>query len=230
MKQVTLLIQGKILQSTYDFYYKSYPNIPIIVSTWENSDVTCDINTTLIKSKYPKDTGIQNKNLQIQSTIAGLSLVTTKYVIKLRGDEEYSNLKHAIDILLKNDDKILTSPVFFREWNMYPYHISDHILIGKTLNINKMFTEAAKNSVLGNDIYMHYDIPEQALCKFYIENREGVKLDNNSDNKKYMIKYFDIISLDNHIPYKIVANMQNKIWYNNFIPESEDSISEITQI
>lgn len=230
MEQVTLLIQGKVLQSTYDFYYKLYPTTPIIVSTWENSDVECDGNTTLIKSKYPDDFGHQNKNLQIQSTIAGLSFVTTKYVIKLRGDEEYSNLEHAIDILLKNDDKILTSPVFFRKWNKYPYHISDHILIGTTININTMFQAAARNSDLSNDIYIHYDIPEQALCKFYIEDREGVKLDNNYDNKKYMIKYFDIISLDNHIPYKIVANIQNKIWYNNFIPESEYSISEITEI
>lgn len=230
MEQVTLLIQGKILQSTYDFYYNSYPNIPIIVSTWENSDVVCDRNSTLIKSKYPKIFGHQNKNLQIQSTNTGLSLVTTKYVIKLRGDEEYSNLEHAIKILLKNDDKILTSPVFFRKWNTYPYHISDHILIGKTLNINKMFFAAGNNSDLGNDIYIYYDVPEQILCKFYIEYREGVKLDNNYDNRKYMIKYFDIISLDNHKPYKIVANIQNKIWYDNFIPESEGSISEITQI
>jgi hypothetical protein len=230
MEQVTLLIQGKVLQSTYDFYYKSYPNIPIIVSTWENSDIIYNKNTTLIKSKYPTDFGHQNKNLQIQSTITGLSFVATKYVIKLRGDEEYSNLEYAINMLLKNDDKILTSPVFFRKWSVYPYHISDHILIGKTLNINKMFFAAASNDDLGDDIYIHYDVPEQVLCKFYIENREGVKLDNNSDNKKYMIKYFDIISLDNHKPYKIVANIQNKIWYNNFIPESEYSISEITQI
>jgi hypothetical protein len=230
MEQVTLLIQGKILQSTYDFYYKLYSNLPIIVSTWENSDVKCDKNTTLIKSKYPIDFGEQNKNLQIQSTITGLSFVSTKYVIKLRGNEEYSNLEYAMDMLLKSDDKILTSPVFFRKWSIYPYHISDHILIGKTLNINKMFFAAASNNGLGDDICIHYDVPEQVLCKFYIEYREGIKLDNNYNNRKYMIKYFDIISLDNHIPYKIVANIQNKIWYSNFIPEYEGSISDITQI
>ena len=39
MKNVTILIQGKITQETYNFYVESCPQYPIVISTWSNNQL-----------------------------------------------------------------------------------------------------------------------------------------------------------------------------------------------
>jgi hypothetical protein len=227
----TLLIQGKLLDSTYKFYFENYNEFPIIISTWEDCTLIIDDSIQLIKSKYPDKFGNGNGNLQVHSTLIGLENVKTKYVLKLRGDEQYSNLQHAMQLLTKNDDKILTSPIFFRKWEVIKYHISDHLIIGKTENLLKMFkTTYHKFNDANADKLYKKEPPESVLGKSYIEERELKKLTDDIDNTKLMIKYYDILDLDNYKPYKIVANCFKKVWIDNFIPEKELSISNIKEL
>ena len=99
MKDVTILIQGKISQETYNYYVETFPQFPIVISTW--SDHTLDLsyfphNVHFIQAKLPKENGEQNMNYQFVSTINGLNNVSTKYVVKVRGDEYYSNIDFII--------------------------------------------------------------------------------------------------------------------------------------
>jgi hypothetical protein len=227
----TLLIQGRILQSTYDFYKKNYKDYPIIVSTWDDCNVNFENENFIIKSKYPNELGNANRNLQFYSTKIGLENVKTKYVIKLRGDEEYSNLEYAMELLLNNDDKILVSPIFFRKWKDIKYHISDHLLLGKTENLLMMYkTVYDKFNMVDDNFFYKKTAPEAVLGKTYIEMREKTNLSDDDSNYQYMLNYYDILDLNNHIPYKVVANVMKKVWNSNFIPENEGSISDMKDL
>jgi hypothetical protein len=227
----TLLIQGRVLQSTYDFYKKNYKDYAMIVSTWEDCNVNFENENFIIKSKYPNELGNANRNLQFYSTTIGLENVKTKYVIKLRGDEEYSNLEYAIQSLLNNDDKILVSPIFFRKWKYIKYHISDHLLLGKTENLLMMYkTVYDRFNMVDDNFFYKKTAPEAVLGKTYIEMRETTDLSDADVNCQYMLKYYDILDLTNYTPYKVVANCMKRIWNSNFIPENESSIGNMKDL
>ena len=86
MKDVTLIIQGRIDQECYDFYVENYKDFPVIISIW----VGCNIdfsnapnNFTIIFGSVPKESGPQNMNYQFISTLNGLNMVKTNYVVKI---------------------------------------------------------------------------------------------------------------------------------------------------
>jgi hypothetical protein len=231
LKDTTILIQGKVDDLVYDFYLKNYKNTLIVISTWEDCllDITNTASTTfLIRNKYPMDSGLQNANLQIISTLTGLSNINTKYTIKIRGDETYSNLKYVQSCLLENDNILYTTPIFFRKWKHGPYHISDHMIAGLTSNLFNMFNLANLN--YNSENYDYKNTIELLLGKSYIESCENKILDFEEDNVKYMEKYYSILNLEKLKPYKIVANCYKKTWHNDFTPENEGSISDISQI
>ena len=231
MKNITILLQGRVDSHIYNFYLNEYPNTPIVISTWEDSELDesfINKNTLLIKNIYPSDRGKANTNLQLISTIAGLNSISTKYTIKIRGDEKYSNLIEYIESLLLQDDKLIyITPVFFRKWDYHPYHISDHMIIGLTSNISNMFNSANSNYI---DNYDYKGTVETLLGKSYIDFCENKILDFSIYSAQYMKNYYSILNLEKLKPYKIVANCFNKIWYDDFINDDNASISDISQI
>ena len=50
MEDVTLIIQGRILQDTYDFYIKNYKDFPVIISTWVDNKVNFENGICKIES------------------------------------------------------------------------------------------------------------------------------------------------------------------------------------
>src|SRR6056300_1535484 len=142
MNNVTIILQGKVLQDSLDFYIKNYPTANLIVSTWVGSDLNLSNlpeSYNVILSKMPKKRGDQNVNLQLVSTLNALRFVKTDYVIKIRGDEYYSNLEYIANEVAMNPHKIHCSPIFFRHWEFMEYHISDHIIAGTLSNLRLMF-------------------------------------------------------------------------------------------
>lgn len=77
----------------------SFPDSPIIFSTWENEDATGFKDCLVVKSRDPgPDISLadgqglaSNINRQIMSTRAGLEKVSTKYCMKLRSDLSMTN-------------------------------------------------------------------------------------------------------------------------------------------
>jgi len=225
MKNVTILLQGKILQDSVDFLIKNYPQANVVISTWVGTEVDfSNIPQTynVVLTKLPTEGGHQNINYQILSTLKGLQFVDTDYVIKLRGDEYYSNLDYVAYEIAMNPHKIHSSPIFFRHWSFMEYHISDHIIAGTTKNLKLMFQSTKFN--LENGLVYHtrdgqnfeFWEPEINLTRSYLMAKEPKRW-GIVDGRQLMIDNFEIINLENLKPYKVVANVYNKIWYNNYI-------------
>ena len=244
MENVTVIIQGRLLQESYDFYIKNYKDFPVIISTWVDNKISfkdLPSNFRVVLSQYPKDFGDQNLHLQIISTLSGLDMVNTKYTIKIRGDEYWSNLQY-IDLCIKSvSNKIWTSSIFFRAWQYSEYHISDHIIAGTTDNLKLMFSESKKIFDNGElnlskwkvDGKMHKWVkthaPEERITKAYLRVVEFDKFEK-VDGRILMKNHFDILNIDMMKPYKIKANLFKKEWVDDFIPEKNYSISTIDQL
>lgn len=244
MEDVTIIIQGKLEQDCYDFYIKKYDNCKVIISTW----VGCGIdfsnlpkNFKVILSPVPSESGDQNINYQIVSTITALEMITTKYVIKMRGDEYWSYPENIYESIKSSPEKLWTSSVFFRAWQYAEYHISDHIIAGTLENLLVLF-KSAKFNYDNNRLnvskwkvdgkfhkYVKTHAPEERLTKSYLEAKEPLRYEK-VDGKFLMKEHFDILNIDLLKPYKIKANLFKKQWKDDFIPERNYSISTIDQL
>jgi hypothetical protein len=246
MKDTTLVIQGALKEETYKFYCSMYPDTPKVFSTWVNNSrekawsIKQDLhgpNDLFLENKKPNDHGVQNINLQTVSTLSGLHAVSTKYAIKLRGDEWYSNLSLVEELVRDNDEKIHTSSAFFRKWDLCPMHPSDHLMASSTKNLTTMFSSCLI-SILKNDFYpninqcvgvLHHNVPmtpECLLAKAYMD----AKLKKKIYSKEEFKNFFDIVPMDQLRYYKITANGIGKTWYSNFNPHDDGSIGSINSI
>ena len=243
MEDVTVIIQGRILQETYDFYVKNYTKFPVIISTWVDNKISfgnMPDNFKVVISQYPKDWGPQNLHLQLLSTLAGLDLVKTKFVIKMRGDEYYSNIHLLEPTIKENKNKVVTSPIFFRPWVYAEYHISDHVICGTKDNLEIMFSETKKHFDAGTMNQSKWKIdgkfhkwiethsPEERITKSYLNAKEPFRYEK-VDGRILMKEHFDIFDLQILKPYLIKANLYKNV-YKEFIPERNFSISIMEQM
>lgn len=238
MKNVTILLQGKILQDSIDFLIKNYPTANVVVSTWIGSETDFSrlpSSYTLIQTKLTDSGGDQNINYQILSTLNGLRFIDTDYVIKIRGDEYYSNLEYIANEVAMNPSKIYSSPIFFRHWSFMKYHISDHIIAGTKENLQLMFEETKFN--IENELVYHmvngkphrFWEPEINLTRSYLMAKEPKRWDK-VDGRKLMVDNFEILDIEKLHPYKIVANIFKAQWTEGFIPERNFSISDVRRL
>ena len=244
MEDVTIIIQGKIEQETYDFCIKNYRNCPVIISTW----VDCKIdfsnitpNIRVILSPLPSVDGVQNLNYQLISTLNALDCVNTKYTIKMRGDEFYSYPENIYQFTKSEPDKLHTSPIFFRAWQFAEYHISDHLISGTTDNMLILFKTTKANFDTGRlnvskwkedgvfKKYVSSHSPEERLTKSYLEAKEGISFESK-DGRELMKKHFQILNINLLKPYKMKANLFKVEFRDNFIPEKNYSISDIDKL
>lgn len=238
MKNVTILLQGKVLQPTLDFYINHYPNANVVISTWIDSDLDYSKlpdNYKLVLSKLPPYAGFQNINYQIVSTLTGLKLVETDYVIKIRGDEYFSNIEYIASEVVMNPKKIHCSPIFFRHWSFIPYHFSDHIIGSTKENLELMFKETKFNV---DNLLIWYEKdgkkqsywePEINFTRSYLMAKEPKRW-GKVDGRKLMIDNFEILDIKKLHPYKIVANIFKAQWTDGFVPERNFSISDVRRL
>ena len=244
MEDVTVIIQGRLLPECYEFWINNYKDCPVILSTWVDTEIdfkNLPENFTVLLSPYPFDFGAQNLNLQLISTLTALKRVETKYVIKLRGDEYYSNLQYIRNSILVETHKIHTSPIFLRAWEYAEYHISDHIIAGTLENMLVMFGETKYNFDTGKVNISKWKVdgkfhkwvtthaPEERITKSYLNVKEPFRFEK-VDGRIIMMEHFNILDIELLHPYKIKANLFRKEWTTGFIPERNFSISRIEQL
>lgn len=217
--------------------YKLFFN-EIIISTYKNNSLQLkkikDNNfVKIIENEIPTLKGIHNSQniyLQCLSSFHGLKLVKSKYSVKLRSDEFYSNLEKLILSLPSN--KISTSNIFVRDIHYKFFHLSDHLIIGKTDILKKSFFNLMKyiedNSKTKSDnlkILTDRIPAETKITLFTLFELENNKFDNwyNFDAKKVyylLVKHFYIFSVDNLTPYTIKASAIGEIQnYKDFVNE-----------
>lgn len=227
----TILLQGRIEKRAMDFWKNNFSHENICVSIWED-DIEYDFPNQwkVIKSKKPYERiGYKNFDLQLISTINGLDVIDTEYVIKMRCDEYWSNIDEILKMINEDDGKIICGSLFFRAVGMHPFHISDHILAGKLENLKIMFNSAYEN--LKNNFW-NFPIPECQLGLAYLlakeidfknkiidvnlyESHKPNVLENFNDNneKEIIEKYLSQINyFTERIKYELSVNTIN--WKN----------------
>ena len=245
MEDVTLIIQGKLYQDSYDFYIKNYTQCPVIISTWTDCKIdfsNIPNNFIVILAPLPLDVGKQNINYQLVSTLNALKRVTTPLVIKIRGDEYYSNIESIYNQIKMEQNKIHTASIFFRAWQFAEYHISDHIIAGTKERVMIMFKETKKNFDTGEmniskwklegkfHRWITTEAPEERITKSYLNSIDPFRYDI-IDGVILMKEHFDILDITKLFPYKIKANIWEAEWDNKeFIPEENYSISNMYQL
>ena len=173
---ITFVVQGGVDADLTPLALESicahFPNSPIVVSTWENSQISSleNFKFTLIESKDPgcaprgegSDSKPNNINRQIVSTRSGLKIVQTKYVVKFRSDFilKDTSFLNSFGRFNKFDseyqifsDRLLvcmfgTRKPYGKHYTL-PFHVSDFIVFGWTDDVSKL-----------------YDIPLVTDCEF----------------------------------------------------------------
>jgi hypothetical protein len=244
MENTTIIIQGKLEQDSYNFYINKYKNCPVIISTW--ADCKIDFsglpkNFKLIIAPLSGESGEQNINYQLISTLNALDNVKTKYVIKMRGDEYWSYPENIYQSIITEPDKIHCSSVFFRAWQYCEYHMSDHIIAGTTENLKLLFEKTKYNYDNGRlnvskwkvdgvfRGYINTHAPEERLTKSYLEAKEPDRFEK-VDGRILMKEHFSILDIQLLRPYKVKANLFKIEFKDNFIPEKNFSISNIDKL
>ena len=154
-KDVTIVAQGRFDANLLHLLASSYAEYAeFVYSTWENEELGLDTeqypDIQFVVNRQPElkpgatqITGdivsVSHSYLQVTSTLKGLEKVKTEFCVKLRTDEYYTDLSHAIDCLSSGPDKLWTSNIFFRPPMVYNWHISDHVMIAKTSDLIKTF-------------------------------------------------------------------------------------------
>lgn len=205
----TIVIQGKFHANT-QIMADYHVNIPTIISTWKPvskqpklSDMLSGSlrpNLSIIETNLPDPRGLNNQGnryFQFLSTLNGLYAVKTKYAIKVRTDEYYSDLRPIMQKVL-GTGKTITGDVYFKKTKVCPYHPSDHIIAGRTDFLRKIFYTITSDCI--------YRSSQELFCP-YPETHFGRKLISLSENipvpklpaspeavKRLMSKYFDIVN------------------------------------
>jgi len=244
MEDCTIIIQGKLEKESYDFYIKKYDNCKVIISTWAGTNIdfsNIPKNFKIIISPLPSESGDQNLNYQIVSTLNALEMITTKYAIKVRGDEFWSYPENIYEAIKLEPNKLHCSSVFFRAWQYCEYHMSDHIIAGTTENLKLLFEKSKYNWDNGRlniskwkidgtfTRYIHTHAPEERLTKSYLEAKDSDRFENE-DGRVLMKEHFSILNIDLLKPYKVKANLFKVEFKDNFIPEKNFSISNIDKL
>ena len=218
LNDFTILIQGRCEIEQLQLWIDNYSEWNVILSTWNdfNFDLKFPANWKVIKSEYPTfNYDLQNLEKQLISTINGLKEVNTEYVIKVRGDEYYSNIELVYNRMKEVYPKVLCSSVFFRPLWLYPFHISDHFICSTTENIKLMFESCLE---MFKVVRKYNNNPETHLGFAFIAAKEnlnlydlGIYLDRNEELMK---KWYHIIDINELKPYIATeSNINGRIYY-----------------
>ena len=229
MPDTTLLIQGPLMEDTYKFYCRFYPEIPKVFSTWEGNckdwREPSDKHSSgdfFLEVKKPERFGIYEVGLdrRVVGTLVGLEKVKTNYCVVLRGDEWYSNLDGLEKTMEADSDRIHTTSVFFRKWDVCPFHPGDHLLAGNTDNLRLMFGRTMINMVTRKRLDPSgRPLPAAAvLGRSYMEAKVG----ESSDWRGDFAKSFGIVPLEWLKYYKVVSDESGRVWYSNFGEKGKD--------
>jgi len=245
-KDFTLIIQGPMHRNMLTMCLL-HPNIHTIISTWDDPTWTHPTiqeylapikrdNLQIIVNKPPKPSKLetlynkQNRYLQFLSTHKGLMWAQTKYVIKARSDEYYSDLSPMMHALLLDDKKLVTNDVFFRRVEYLRYHPSDHLLCGQTTKMKELFSKLMYDCQFNQDFlkfapfnqFHFFLFVEQQIGMKWVEMHEKIDQypykfpSEYSEVKGLMIKYFDIVNNSMLGEFYVVANSEKRTYINEY--------------
>lgn len=239
----TLVIQGPVDNPdrldaiwTLPEYKEYFQNI--IISTWtehatdefmERVNEFANVYVQDIKDIDPKIILPYNIGHQVLSTLGGLYPTKTKYAIKLRIDESYSNLWKIAEKFLEDDSKYVTGSSFLcPKSDGFFFEAPDHIIACKTDVLTKTFEEALSRLYAGT--YERNEsgdpAPEITFTKSHLHVMgEEPNVDRHDD---LMCKYFDFVNDREMYPFVVRCNSGNmKLTQISQIDPSLEGISDL---
>lgn len=223
----TLMIQGPLFANKLDFasaipYYKTL-FAQIVVSTYTEHLVG---NTSFIDFCNAYDINVVHQTINVghvrndsniflhaYTTAAGLRTCYTKYTVKHRIDERYSNLEKLVDKFMLDDGKWVCGSMLFGPKVYYPYHAADHLFVGKTSALLNTFTltlQNLRNGILETSL-SGGAAPEITFTKNWLRiHGEDPTLENHD---MLMHKYFDIVNDKEFAPFVIRSNGVGCVFY-----------------
>lgn len=150
-----IVIQGKIFPGTFQtaVTYEALDFVDrVIISTWDDEPTLPDHDSIIVVRSTMPYTAPMNLNLQLVSTNAGLDVVDTDMVIKMRSDQRvtpYSmnNIRRftdtfGFDIMSKFvDGSGPRGPIYIiGQTSEFAYHPQDHIFWGYTEDVKRLFS------------------------------------------------------------------------------------------
>jgi len=218
----TTLVQGPMDSRMFGRFEAHAKFGPLVVSYWnsnltadgQHNDMTMQNTSNLVAVPHPEPPPMGEEDLTevargstfykaIASVYYGLQECKTKYVIKIRSDEGYSNLEPLIEKFLEDDNKMVCGNIFFKRWKQAPYHIGDHLFVAKTETLKKAYERLYKVYVLRNVEPHSHELQgawsaEQVLAYSFLsasgaEPSEFLPLP--TDVPELCLKYFDVVDI-----------------------------------
>jgi hypothetical protein len=221
-----ILIQGPYISKadfTYNtllLYRKIYPKIRILLSTWEDSiqsDVRFNLekhNIEILINSKPEYFGVQNINLQIKSTAAGLKFLRSKgvlFVLKTRTDQRFYSAANYLKHMISNIERIsgnrfndcIRYKFFVCNLNMYRYRkyiVSDMFMFGNICDMLKFwdipFQRRALAYFIKNPEFYLNKNAEAYLIHCFFKTIEFFPSDTQLDSDRFIKNYFSLIEKD----------------------------------
>jgi hypothetical protein len=220
-QDVSIVIQGKLdLEILLKNIINALKYGNVILSVWGTHSLNKNHQNQVINFIKTYDIKGNNTYMQVYTSLLGIYQSKTNYTIKMRGDEYYSKLDTFIEKMRNDHTKIITSNIFFRKIKDWVYHISDHIIGGKTSNLFKMFSsckcilEEKKNIILEEkkNIKQKDIAPEQWLTVSYLLTfYDESTLYKKENAKDLMLKHFDMIRVEEFADF-IISCFGGKIY------------------
>ena len=146
--QITIVVQGPLHKNGVWMIpvYRQYGEV--IVSTWDDASeemiVQCrEYGAQVVTSPMvdvSEKMNFLNIHRQATSTLRGLELVKTEFVVKVRCDETYITLEPIIAAVLADTHPYICLDIHVRPYGLMPNHPSDHLIGGKTALLRSAFT------------------------------------------------------------------------------------------
>lgn len=184
-----ILMQGGIVTeddftySTLKLYRSLYPNLKIVLSTWENEDKKVidkisNLGIDIIKNKIPDNPGKQNIYLQSITTCSGLNKYPEcELALKCRTDQRVLSPSNWISFIRDsykssqiNGNHFLTTNL--NTFTSRPKIISDMFVFGSTKNLKMFFSFTPKDEIKIKNIDLrnefNTDSPEAMFMSSYL--------------------------------------------------------------
>lgn len=212
--QFSVMVQGPLDRCSLDniAYYKTLG--PVIISHWDTCDESLldDIECCRVVKKpapivkaYLRDTF----DYQIHSILNGLSVVDTAYTIRMRSDERFDNLEPMLDKFNANVNKVVCGNIFFRKWNVSPFHIGDHLFVGRTDVLYETYHRLAKSD---HDFNPHA-FPEHMLTHVMMD---AILPEGTEHTRESFEECFDIVSLNDLKPFVVAHRHAGVVYTDEF--------------
>jgi hypothetical protein len=226
MEPISIVIQGPLHEHSLSNieYYKTLG--PVIISCYENDRVPdLGAGVTVLQSYRPLVPLHFNGSLDVQvwSTLIGLSAVRTPCFIKTRADEKYDNLKPLIDKIQNSNFKFVSNNIFYKG-HVEPLHPSDHLFGGNTFIFKRAFSllhgiiqHVHRPYLLGQDFGPELGPigAEVAIFLSFLASHNIAHSVNSNNIHQMTLDHTELVDIDELGPYIWSMSLNGKRMYHS---------------